>query len=544
MKKSIFRFKYLLFCVVFLGFAEGVKADKGTIWKSLPIQHEGRVKPFDTFSRETLRTVYGKESFQKRDAVDVILSWLIIPDYWETTPFIQIEQGDLKKSLGLKQTAKRFSPRELKTNQKFILQIGELQSLRQKEADLDSYFKNLEKVEIRLRLYESVKSSWLLRLLPKEGQSQWLAPFEMDKKSLKKFQNILNSYVDLISKDFREKEKSIENLKNSMEEFKQFAFGKNKNNWYQERKIKLEIFYNQLKPFQVATFFYLLFLLFVSVLSFTKRWSLMKWLLPLVGFGFLSHSLGLFLRSYIMSRPPVSNMYETVVWVPWVALVVGFIFYLKKSQLVFIASVILACFCLFLVNTAPHILDSRLQPLEAVLRSSFWLSTHVLIITMSYSFFFLAFVLGDMGLIDFIFRKKNKLDFIKKNSLTIYRCIQWGVILLAAGTILGGIWADYSWGRFWGWDPKESWALISLLGYLALLHGRFVGWIRDLSLFISAVLMFFLVVMAWYGVNFILGKGLHSYGFGSGGWEYVLGFFTLHIIFCGIAAFQNFKSSH
>lgn len=109
--------------------------------------------------------------------------------------------------------------------------------------------------------------------------------------------------------------------------------------------------------------------------------------------------------------------------------------------------------------------------------------------------------------------------------------IQVGVCLLAAGTILGGVWADYSWGRFWGWDPKETWAFIALLGYLAILHGRLVGWLRNYGLAATSVIAFSLVIMAWYGVNFVLGAGLHTYGFGAGGVEYVAAFVAIHMIY-------------
>ena len=183
------------------------------------------------------------------------------------------------------------------------------------------------------------------------------------------------------------------------------------------------------------------------------------------------------------------------------------------------------------------------NPLEAVLRSSFWLTTHVLTITVSYSFFFLAFVLGDMALISYLTNKRDSLSFVQKMFQPIYRSIQWGVVFLAGGTILGGIWADYSWGRFWGWDPKESWALISLLAYLALLHGKLIGWVSAFNLALFSVLIFFLVIMAWYGVNFVLGAGLHSYGFGSGGVEYVLAFLGLHIILCALALRKKYSSS-
>jgi ABC-type transport system involved in cytochrome c biogenesis permease subunit len=109
--------------------------------------------------------------------------------------------------------------------------------------------------------------------------------------------------------------------------------------------------------------------------------------------------------------------------------------------------------------------------------------------------------------------------------------MQIGVALLAPGIILGGIWADYSWGRFWGWDPKETWALIALLGYTAVLHGRLAGWLKDFGTIVTSVVSFSLVIMAWYGVNFVLGAGLHSYGFGAGGVEYVSAFVAAHLLF-------------
>ena len=112
---------------------------------------------------------------------------------------------------------------------------------------------------------------------------------------------------------------------------------------------------------------------------------------------------------------------------------------------------------------------------------------------------------------------KRPLLTIKPLSNFIYRAMQVGVLLIAAGTILGGVWADYSWGRFWGWDPKEVWALITLLVYLVPLHGRFAGWVNTFGLVVASIVCFLSVVMAWYGVNFVLGVGLHSYGFVEGG---------------------------
>ena len=151
-------------------------------------------------------------------------------------------------------------------------------------------------------------------------------------------------------------------------------------------------------------------------------------------------------------------------------------------------------------------------------------------ITISYSAFALAFGLGDIGLIYWAIDSTKYKDHIQKMTTAVYRSIQIGVAFLTPGIILGGIWADYSWGRFWGWDPKETWALIALLGYIIVLHARIINWIGNLGMLISGVLTFNLVVMAWYGVNYILGAGLHSYGFGAGGVEYVAIFVVLHLL--------------
>ena len=537
----------------------------GNPWKSLPVQDQGRIKPFDTLAREVLFKVHGGETFggssfsslvqgksalRKKEAVDVLLSWMLIPSFWEKTPFIFLENKAVKKSLGLSRDRSHFSPEELKANPKIPLQFAELKALRQKKAPLDDYFNSLEKLETRWTLYELVKSGALLRIQPQKGNDLWKSLSDLTSPAQKEFQKALSAYVRWISalseegrskttllretRDSREKEE----LSAALKEFQSEAF-RGFQNKAQPLKIRAEILLNDIKPFRIAWILYLLFLTgCVFALMIWKRSGIFP-LFPLCGLGLFSHFSGLVLRSYIMSRPPVTNMYETVVWVPFTALLAGVIFYWRKSIPPFIASVILAFFCLLLTDMSPEILDNSLQPLEAVLRSTFWLSTHVLIITMSYAFFCLAFVLGDIALFRLLFSKKFSRGMVEATARSIYRSLQWGVVLLTGGTLLGAIWADYSWGRFWGWDPKESWALISLLGYLALLHGRWTGWIRPLGFVIGSVLMFFLVLMAWYGVNFILGKGLHSYGFGAGGQEFVAGFFVFHVILCLLAFFKS-----
>jgi ABC-type transport system involved in cytochrome c biogenesis permease subunit len=181
-----------------------------------------------------------------------------------------------------------------------------------------------------------------------------------------------------------------------------------------------------------------------------------------------------------------------------------------------LAAVLAAGWVVFLLaDNLPTVLDPSIKPLVPVLRNNFWLTLHVLTVTISYAAFLVAMAIGNLGLAQ-VFRKDST-AFQKDLSHYAYRAMQLGVLLLTAGIILGGVWADYSWGRFWGWDPKETWSLIADLGYLMVLHGRFSGWIRAFGTLMGSVLAFFGVVMAWYGVNFILASGLHSYGFSEGG---------------------------
>jgi cytochrome c biogenesis factor len=172
-----------------------------------------------------------------------------------------------------------------------------------------------------------------------------------------------------------------------------------------------------------------------------------------------------------------------------------------------------------------------------VLRNNFWLVLHVMSITLSYAAFALALGIGNITLGYYLFRSKN-IETIDSLTKFTYRTLQVGVLLLAIGTILGAVWAEYAWGRFWGWDPKEVWALITLLGYVALLHARHVRWVGSLGLAVSSVVCFTLVMMAWYGVNYLLGAGLHSYGFGGGGQEYVFAAMFIQFAYVALAVLK------
>jgi cytochrome c-type biogenesis protein CcsB len=265
--------------------------------------------------------------------------------------------------------------------------------------------------------------------------------------------------------------------------------------------------------------------------------------LALAAGGFLIQATGIAMRCIIAGRPPVTNMFESVVWVSFGIMLFAFVFFARYRALTYLlAALPVSLTCLLLVQQLPVAMPESIDPLVPVLRSNYWLTIHVLTITLSYAAFGLAMGFGHIVLFRFI---RDPLNAAEDATLHfwLYRILQLGVLLLATGTILGGVWANYSWGRFWGWDPKETWALIALLCYIFVLHGRVVGWWDQFGLALASVLCFNAVLMTWYGVNFVLGKGLHSYGFGIGGEKYVAAFVCGDLAYVAVAAIRYRKAA-
>ncbi|GDY14739.1 hypothetical protein LBMAG53_36170 [Planctomycetota bacterium] len=243
--------------------------------------------------------------------------------------------------------------------------------------------------------------------------------------------------------------------------------------------------------------------------------------------GCLLTATGLGCRVAITGLGAVTNLYETLIWVALLVAVLGLGLALATRQgLYAVAGGVGAGLCAMIGEAIPPELGSQIGQLQPVLRSQFWLWTHVKVVVGAYAPFTLAWVLGNILLARAAFAGRA---VTAGEQLLLYRCLQIGVLLMAAGTILGAIWADQAWGRYWGWDPKEVYALVVVLTYLIPLHLRYVGLVGPTGLALWSVFGFLSVVMSWYGVNFVLGVGLHAYAFGSGGAEYAF-------VLCGAQA--------
>lgn len=280
--------------------------------------------------------------------------------------------------------------------------------------------------------------------------------------------------------------------------------------------LKLEVQYNHADPFTWAWV-----VMLGSIVFFIASLALHSRSAYALAFAFYLAALGVeafgfYARIAIAGRPPVSNMYETLIWVSFMsaafALVLELIY---RRKVIGLAGAIVSTLSLVLAAQLPVDLGIKINPIVPVLRSNYWLTIHVLTIVSSYAAGTLAWGMGNLSLVLLTFGTPRR-ETVKMLSKFTYRAVQIAVLLLAAGTFLGGWWAVDSWGRFWGWDPKEVWALIALVCYVIPLHARYIGWVKDFGLAVAAVVCYAAIVMSWYGVNFVLAAGLHSYGFGSG----------------------------
>jgi cytochrome c-type biogenesis protein CcsB len=255
--------------------------------------------------------------------------------------------------------------------------------------------------------------------------------------------------------------------------------------------------------------------------------------------SFLAQTFGLGLRWYISGHAPWSDGYESMIYISWATILAGFIFS-KNSPITLAATSILTALILFVAHLSW--LDPQISNLVPVLKS-YWLTIHVSLITGSYGFLGLGALLGFLNLILFILRKENdkfisltirELTYVSEMTLIV------GLILLTMGNFLGGVWANESWGRYWGWDPKESWALVTIIVYTFVLHMRFIPNLKSIYAFnIASLLAYSSVIMTYFGVNFYL-SGLHSYAKGDPVPVPDFVFYSIGIIFLIIAlAYRN-----
>jgi len=498
--------------------------------EAIPVQEGGRKKPYLVFAQESLLAMSGKTSVtidgRKRTAIDVVTAIWLDPSAWGGQPLILINNLELKKLAGFDETRKLFSHDELANSPGFTAALRKAQAAVQKipGGKLTGIDKQAGDAGQRLAEFEALRNGSLVRIVanPAGEQAPWMTLDPADPLA----HNLATAHKSGETEPFSVAAEALKStLAARASAFQPPAW-----------KIELENRYQKAHPFRLAWIFYLAAGITLALTSLRGRRAgyLLGWLLA--GTGFALQLGGLVCRIVIAGRPPVTNMYESIVWVAFGTIFFALVFEaIFRSRYFLLGAIPVAVISLILADSQPLALDSSIQPLVAVLQSNFWLSTHVTTITLSYAAFALALGVGHIALGKVIFGREPS------TALTnyIYRALQVGVLLLAIGTILGGVWANYSWGRFWDWDPKETWALTALLVYLFILHGRIAGKWGGFGLAVGSVLGFQSIVMAWYGVNFVLGVGLHSYGFGAGGFGIAITYVAVELAFVALAIFRH-----
>jgi ABC-type transport system involved in cytochrome c biogenesis permease subunit len=277
-------------------------------------------------------------------------------------------------------------------------------------------------------------------------------------------------------------------------------------------RAKVEYWFNQAQPFLQAMVLYV-FVLLVSLISWLK-WprTLGATAIILLGFAFVLHTLGLLIRMYLQGRPPVTNLYSSALFVGWGSVLLClFLERFYKNGIGSVCGSTIGFVTLLIAHNLQLDGDS-LEMLRAVLDTNVWLATHVVVVTLGYSSVGLAGLLGIIYILRGVLTSSFSAATAASLSRMIYGVICFATLCSFVGTILGGIWADQSWGRFWGWDPKENGALLIVLWNATILHARWGGLIRERGLAVMSVFGNIVVSLSWFGVN-MLGVGLHSYGF-------------------------------
>jgi cytochrome c-type biogenesis protein CcsB len=507
---------------------------------SLLVQdYEGRVVPFHTLADQLTRKLTHSNKYKSLNAVQFVLSLHMYPSYWVTQPIIQVPRS-LREPLKLSEFESIMSLSSKDSEFKWMAQYQDAhQKLESKRNEFD---KKLIKLNEKYEVANNIFMWQFMRVIPAKNDpnNSWFVPLSMelgqkDTLSSKLFVNYLASVHDAGQR------RAFGEASDVLKIFKRFQRKAGKAVAPSEQIVKLEISYNKMEIFKhsyqlyMLSGFLLLVVFFIGIFFRSeKAIQILRWpkriLIAVTVITFVYHGVGLGLRWAISGHAPWSNGYEAIVFIGWVTMIAGFVF-AKKNQVVLAGATVLAALMLWVSEM--NLMDPEITPLVPVLKS-YWLMIHVAIITGSYGFLGLACILGLINLKLYLLQSYKSATLVKLNIQEITYITEMtmtvGLYMLTIGTFLGGVWANESWGRYWGWDPKETWALVSVLVYSVILHFRLIPGLQGRFLFNAlAFWAYSAILFTFFGVNFML-VGLHSYAQGEG-----LGQFPTWLIYLIIA---------
>ena len=491
--------------------------------KLLVQDNGGRIKPVNTVCSEFLRKVSRKDNIAGQSASQVVLGMMKNPKLWSNVPMIKVSHEKLK--LLIQKEESRVSFRTFFTEEGDYILKDEVERVNSKAPiNRSKYDKDVLTVDERINICFTIYNGDIFRFFPlaNDSNNTWFTSgqnsFFSGKDSLF-VTNIMFMYMNALDRAINDNNwVTCDSVVSYISRF-QNIYGKQV--MPEDYKVDLEVMYNKLNIFSNLFMYYFivgfifLIVLIVRIFNPNVLFYFVKIIQFFIVLGFLYQTFGLAARWVISGHAPWSNGYESMIYISWATMLSGIIFS-RKSKMTLAATTLVTS--LFLMVAHLNWLDPEITNIVPVL-NSYWLMIHVSIITASYGFLALGAVLGLFSLWLIIFTssetKKKLLNTIKELTLINEKSITIGLFMLTIGTFLGGVWANESWGRYWGWDPKETWALVSILVYAFILHMRLIPALSGIYIFNLATLIgISSIIMTYFGVNYYL-SGLHSYAAGD-----------------------------
>ena len=524
----------MLFILLFVSM-NTLKADSGVdVLNKFDINHsknfgkllvqggDGRVVPVNTLAYKIVNKLTRKDSIYNLHPTQILLGMMSRPQQWQHIKMIKVSHPALKTLLG-DANRKNFAFFEFfKGN--YLLQKDVENAMRKAPKNRDKYDKDILSVDERVNIAYMIYTGAIFKIFPDEHKHGWVDPISAMQSTNSELsmpsKEIFTQYFFSIDKAIKSGDWSIADEK--LQIIKDFQIKYAPKLILSQNRIDMEILYYEFNIFKNLIGYFLiigLMLLFTQIFMILKgknsSLTFIKITMGLLIVGFIAQTIGLGLRWYIAGHAPWSNAYESMVYISWATLLAGFL-YSKKSAIALSATAILSGLILFVAHLSW--MDPQITNLVPVLKS-YWLTIHVAVITASYGFLGLGALLSIINLVFMILENRDntqhisskikELTYINEKSLLV------GLILLTIGNFLGGVWANESWGRYWGWDPKETWALVTILVYSFILHMRFIPALNSMYAFnVASLFGYSSVIMTYFGVNFYL-SGMHSYAKGD-----------------------------
>jgi cytochrome c-type biogenesis protein CcsB len=496
----------------------------------------GRMKPLDTLNKEIVQKLTKKSSFLGLNPNQIILGMMTRPQLWGDVRMLKITTPKLKKLLGVDPSRKYLAFSEVFGEDGYVLSEQSRAANAMNPNQRGTFEKDIIKFDERLSIAYQVFGGMLFKIFPKpddghmHNENKWYSPMDaidsFDKEDSDVIKTLTKGFISNVANaNYDEARKYLNFIKMYQKKVGSEVMPS-------ENTIEAEILFNKLDIFPKITLAYVLLgiLLFIIafVTVFNKNLSSSKIntiIFVILAILFAIQTFGMGMRWYISGHAPWSNTYESLVYIGWSAMFAGLAFF-RKSLMALSATVVMAGVFMFTAHLSS--IDPQITNLVPVLKS-YWLTIHVSIITGSYGFLAIGAMLGFMALLLFIFRDEkrpnidstiNHITAINEAALII------GIAMLIVGNFIGGVWANESWGRYWGWDPKETWAYVSIIVYAIVLHLRMIPKLNKPFMFaVASTLAFASILMTYFGVNFYL-SGMHSYATGDPvpvpTWVYVL----------------------